>query len=60
MEKIVCPKCKSNNVKDLGAANKNDNALSKMIDVGFYFLNGLKSKHTFQCANCKHTFIAEK
>lgn len=56
MEKIVCP----NNVKDLGAANKNDNTLSKMIDVGFYFLNGLKSKHTFQCANCKHTFIAEK
>lgn len=59
MEKIKCPKCGSDNVKDLGVVKNND-FLSKVVGAIKWAASGGKSKHNFQCVNCKHTFIAEK
>lgn len=59
MEKIKCPKCSSNNVKDLGVVKNND-FISKAIGAINWAASGGKSKHNFQCINCNHTFIAEK
>ena len=59
MEKIKCPKCSSNNVKDLSVVKNND-FISKAIGAINWAASGGKSKHNFQCINCKHTFIAEK
>ena len=60
MEKIICPKCKSNKVKDLGVANNDSFIISKIVNAINWAASGGKSKHNFQCENCKHIFIEEK
>lgn len=60
MEKIVCPKCKSDMVVDLGVAAKDNSAISKIIGAINWGLSGGKSEHNFQCAKCQHKFKAAK
>ena len=59
MEKIKCPKCNSYNVKDLGEVKKAD-FISKIVAAINWAASGCKSKHNFECLNCRHKFISEK